>query len=153
MALGQLILNSFTAMHSKSLSALNSEFDFARKDRANWMVSGQPLTHGWDILSFSRGEIMGTSLFWAKKSQENDEVYHPLIFHLLDVANVSSFLWRECVGEWFRSAVIKKLGLEGEDSCEQFIAFLAGIHDIGKASPVLMRCFAGSWKGRGINSD
>jgi CRISPR-associated endonuclease/helicase Cas3 len=59
--------------------------------------------------------------------------YHPLACHLADVAAVALALWDECLPTGTKRQLSAGLGLpEGE--ARQWVAFLAGLHDLGKAS-------------------
>ncbi len=75
-------------------------------------------------------------LLWAKSSRDpaKKEVFHPLICHMLDVAAVTLSFWDKILPD----AAKKKLADSLNISCEEarlWIAFWAGLHDIGKASP------------------
>lgn len=70
---------------------------------------------------------------WAKTSlNTEDSRYHPLLCHMLDVAAVASFAWDQYLPQRIRKRLETALGIaEGRT----LVAFLAGAHDIGKASP------------------
>lgn len=80
-----------------------------------------------------------TSL-WAKKSNNPDyDKWLPLHTHLNDTAEVACLLW----DNWASKSVIKSIskgitadGLDGYLIAKQVFAFLAYVHDIGKATPV-----------------
>lgn len=78
----------------------------------------------------------GLLFLWAKLARDlpAPPSYHPLLCHLLDVAAVSGTLWRDVLSprarEWFAQA----LELD-QETAGRWIAFLAGVHDLGKASP------------------
>lgn len=74
---------------------------------------------------------------WAKTpvtksgSESRNNRYHPLLYHMLDVAAVAEFVW----DNWLSPNVRTRLeGILGENARSYFI-FLSGGHDIGKASP------------------
>ena len=76
--------------------------------------------------------------FWAKTShdKESPNAYHPLLCHMIDVAAVAKSVWCDVLPSATRRRVGAALGFE-EDS-EQLaalVAFIAGLHDLGKASP------------------
>ncbi len=83
-------------------------------------------------------ERLGPDLMalWAKSRSEdpNQHGYHPLLYHLIDVAMVAEALWESVLTEHERRAVAERLGLDIDDA-RCWTAFLAGIHDAGKASP------------------
>ncbi len=63
-----------------------------------------------------------------------DGGWHPLICHMLDTAAVAAALWRDVLPASVRASLAGVLGLP-EDVAGRWIAFLAGLHDIGKATP------------------
>jgi CRISPR-associated endonuclease/helicase Cas3 len=73
---------------------------------------------------------------WAKTDRDDQSGarYHPLICHLLDVAIVARTMWQLVLTPALRSRVADGLGLSESDS-ERFVQLLAGLHDIGKATP------------------
>ena len=70
---------------------------------------------------------------WGKTAPDDPNRFHPLLFHLADVANVARLLWRERLGEGVRARMAGAMGLAPEDA-ERVICLLAGLHDLGKAS-------------------
>jgi CRISPR-associated endonuclease/helicase Cas3 len=80
--------------------------------------------------------------FWAKTNREktNREKtkrstaicrYHPLLYHMLDVAAVAGLVWDHCLIPQLRKRLECSLGTDARTE----IMFLSGMHDIGKASP------------------
>ena len=71
---------------------------------------------------------------WAK-TEKGTERTHPLVCHVLDTSAVASVLWDEVLALHSQRIVGDALGLT---ICEArtWAAFLAGLHDLGKASPV-----------------
>ncbi len=72
-------------------------------------------------------------LFWAKKSEDSPDHY-PLLFHMLDTAAVCEEIWGKCLQKSAQQFMAKELAVSSE-SARQWVSFLAGSHDIGKASP------------------
>ncbi|MCX6378703.1 MAG: CRISPR-associated helicase Cas3' [Armatimonadetes bacterium] len=70
---------------------------------------------------------------WGKTDRENDKNYHPLLFHLLDVAHCALELWNRLPNN-LRSRMANAIQLD-ERQAGLFFASLAGLHDIGKAYP------------------
>ena len=73
---------------------------------------------------------------WAKgKPQTAEAPWHPLDAHLADVAAVAEALWTSALPtetkRWFATGLGLPPGQAGA-----WVAFWAGLHDIGKASPV-----------------
>lgn len=75
-------------------------------------------------------------LLWAKlpRKSENSRAFHPLLCHMLDVAVVARLMWREVLSEAARRRVSESLRLQVGEA-EKWIAYLAALHDLGKASP------------------
>ena len=76
------------------------------------------------------------ALLWGKlgPKEANPRPYHPLICHMLDVAAVAEVMWREVLAPATRRRLAEALGLP-EEEAGKWIAFFAGLHDLGKASP------------------
>lgn len=75
---------------------------------------------------------MWTAL-WAKLG-DGKAGYHPLVCHLHDVLAVTERLWNDVLPGRTRAWVAHDLGLD-EPSAGRWVAGLAGLHDLGKASP------------------
>jgi CRISPR-associated endonuclease/helicase Cas3 len=78
-----------------------------------------------------------TRHLWAKTDRHDDheEKTHPLICHLIDVAQVVCALWDKGLPVATRRYFMETLGLN-EATARRWLAFLAGLHDIGKATVV-----------------
>lgn len=74
-----------------------------------------------------------TLLFWAKRKKETGELY-PLLYHMLDTYAVTYEMWNRCLHRDARKRITENLGLSEVDA-GRWLAFLSGLHDIGKASP------------------
>jgi len=73
---------------------------------------------------------------WGKTNQNRADCrYHPLLYHMLDVAAVAGLVWPHCLTPQLR----KKLKCLPETDAYTQIVFLAGAHDIGKASPCFQK--------------
>lgn len=74
---------------------------------------------------------------WAKTNRDRtnqshaDCRYHPLLYHMLDVAAVASHVLDHCLIPQLRERLECSLGTDAHTQ----IGFLAGAHDLGKASP------------------
>jgi CRISPR-associated endonuclease/helicase Cas3 len=91
--------------------------------------------------------------FWAKTShdpKDHPNAFHPLICHLIDVACVALVMWNRVLPLVTKRRLAKPFGLdcdfpncghtEANENCSlhkagRMIAFLAGLHDLGKCSP------------------
>ncbi|MFO7959071.1 MAG: CRISPR-associated helicase Cas3' [Candidatus Brocadiia bacterium] len=71
---------------------------------------------------------------WAKTDESKPPRTHPLLFHMLDTANVCLALWRESLHEQLKNRLTAGLSLE-QSRAARWLAFFAGLHDIGKATP------------------
>ncbi len=74
---------------------------------------------------------------WAKsRGGEQGTPFHPLLFHLLDVAAVTEAIWNRVLSLAMKRAIAAGLGLGADVAAARWwVIFLAGAHDIGKASP------------------
>ncbi len=70
---------------------------------------------------------------WAKTDPANG-TYHPLLFHLIDTAECALALWKHAFTPGIRRSLAQSLNLT-EAETRRLFAFLAALHDLGKASP------------------
>jgi CRISPR-associated endonuclease/helicase Cas3 len=75
-------------------------------------------------------------VLWAKK--DKDGCFHPLLCHLIDVAQVAEGLWDYVLTDSIREHYCTLLGLSPEES-RALLSFWIGLHDLGKATPVFQR--------------
>lgn len=68
---------------------------------------------------------------WAKTDKDKKRLYHPLLCHMLDVAAVAELVWDCCLSQVLQKRLECSLGADARSK----VMFLAGSHDIGKASP------------------
>ncbi|MFH2046689.1 MAG: CRISPR-associated helicase Cas3' [Pseudomonadota bacterium] len=68
---------------------------------------------------------------WAKYGSD-DGLWHPIILHMLDVAAVAGFVWEHNLDDGLRKRLESSFP---SNDIKSLIMFLAGAHDIGKASP------------------
>ncbi len=79
-------------------------------------------------------------LLWGKTCREKDDPkdfrqrYHPLLFHLIDVAHGALGLWDEFLNDAWKDRLACALSCDRE-TARLLVAFLAGAHDLGKATP------------------
>ncbi|MEV0681705.1 CRISPR-associated helicase Cas3' [Actinosynnema sp. NPDC050436] len=78
---------------------------------------------------------------WAKRDGLPGDYYLP--FHLMDAAAAAYMLWDNYLPLGVRRWLGQELGLT-EPRTRDFLAFLAGLHDVGKACP----CFQDQWPPR-----
>lgn len=84
---------------------------------------------------------MDSSLFllWAKTSHDREDLpdaFHPLICHMIDVACVAEAMWNASLPDITKRRLAKPFGLENDlERAGRIIAWLAGLHDLGKCSP------------------
>lgn len=74
---------------------------------------------------------------WAKTDMNNDErrgFWLPLYVHMADSANVARYLWNDWLPTSERRFISGSLSGDGAIA-EALVIWLAGIHDIGKATP------------------
>ncbi len=76
---------------------------------------------------------------WAKRRRDTHfEILYPLLFHMLDVACVVQALWYRSFQADTRAQLAQAVGPSDTGAC-LWISFWAGLHDLGKASPVFQR--------------
>ena len=81
------------------------------------------------------------SLFWAKTTDDKNglqrpNAFHPLICHLIDVAAATQAIWENVLTETQKRQLATPFGLEDKlPEAGKIIAFLIGLHDLGKCSP------------------
>ncbi|MBF0554458.1 MAG: CRISPR-associated helicase Cas3' [Nitrospirae bacterium] len=86
---------------------------------------------------YSDRQIPQWQQLWAKTNRDKtsqsskDFRYHPLLYHMLDVAAVTGLLWDKCLIPQLRKRFECSLGTDVRTQ----IVFLSGAHDLGKASP------------------
>lgn len=77
--------------------------------------------------------------FWAKTTHNatnHKNAFHPLICHLIDVASAARLIWEKVLPEITRTRLAKVFALENDlNKAGDLIAFLIGLHDLGKCSP------------------
>ncbi len=78
-------------------------------------------------------------VLWGKtcrdpKEPEADLIYHPLLFHLLDVGHCTLELWDTFLSDGWKKRIAETLACD-ETTARWAMAFLAGAHDLGKATP------------------
>ncbi len=82
--------------------------------------------HGRIVHTFS-------DFLWAKYNRKTQS-YHRLLYHLLDVAAVAWVMWEDILTYQQRAWISDHLQAQDLDA-KRIIAFLVGLHDIGKATP------------------
>ncbi len=81
---------------------------------------------------------------YAKTNPDDRERIHLLLYHLIDVGQVALEMWKNVLTESIRQQMAEMLNLNIND-CGHFFAFLAALHDIGKAGPAYQDKYAPSW--------
>ncbi len=84
---------------------------------------------------------------WGKsprgtRGEQAADLYHPLIYHLVDVAMVAKALWPVTLAPIVRRRLANQLKLPDEEAARDWMAYWVGLHDIGKGAPG----FAHKWK-------
>src|ERR1017187_1977432 len=87
------------------------------------------LTKDGDQLEFKAS----VTQIWAKTDSKTGR-WHPLVCHMVETSAVASVLWDDVLAPGTRDVIADALGLP-VDEARQWSLFLAGIHDLGKASP------------------
>ncbi|MGE5594755.1 MAG: CRISPR-associated endonuclease Cas3'', partial [Hyphomicrobiales bacterium] len=75
--------------------------------------------------------------------------FHPLICHMLDVAAVAEQIWDNVLPPVTRGRVANAFGAADDTAARSWVAFLAGLHDLGKSCPLWQQKFDRQhWKER-----
>jgi hypothetical protein len=84
----------------------------------------------------SSTQLSKAAYIWGKASKTDDgeQYWLPLWMHLQDTMGVSQKLWDYWLPENIKSLLSQDLHLTQENT-KSFLEFLAGIHDLGKATP------------------
>lgn len=115
--------------------------DFALFNGGPGMRSGDLSINGGDERIVAMGSIEGINLspqarsLWAKTGGgEEGNLWSPLYVHMADSALVARKLW----DEWVSDSIKRQISdcVDGDDAAAAvLVSWLAGIHDIGKATP------------------
>ena len=81
---------------------------------------------------------------YAKTDRQNRDRIHLLLYHLLDVGTVAHAMWQQVFTLSFRQQMADLLGTTVVEA-GQFVAFVAALHDLGKASPAYQNKYAPDW--------
>ena len=77
--------------------------------------------------------------FWAKTTddaEKHENAFHPLVCHLIDVGAAALVLWNDVLPEEIKKRLARAFKLENDlEKAGLLIAFLIGLHDLGKCSP------------------
>lgn len=83
------------------------------------------------------GLSVSSRSLWAKTGLESvglGHLWEPLYVHMADAAEVARLLWRRWLPRATKHFCLETTGLKRDDM-ERLVAWLAGMHDIGKATP------------------
>ncbi len=83
--------------------------------------------------------------FWGKLGMGGDpelHIPHPLICHAIDTANVADVLYGQLIGPSCRKAIERAFEPLG-GTARGWMAFFAGMHDVGKLSPAFFQAKRG----------
>lgn len=95
-----------------------------------WSIGPSP-----SVEAQARQAVGGRVLdLWGKLCPRRPAQYHPLLHHLIDVAITVEALWTQVLPAATRDLYCSLIEAEPPAVC-QWLAFLAGLHDLGKATP------------------
>ncbi|MFC4906877.1 CRISPR-associated helicase Cas3' [Actinomadura gamaensis] len=84
-------------------------------------------------LSGAARAVWGKTGEASRNKSISAEAWHPLIAHLVDAGHVAGWLWREFLPPRLKSQLAE--GMAGDEvEAERLMSWLAGLHDLGKAS-------------------
>ena len=72
---------------------------------------------------------------WGKTNRADDTEWLPLYVHMVDSAAMATKIWDTWVPQGTKDVIIRDLSGD-EKLAKKLAVFLAGVHDIGKATPV-----------------
>lgn len=72
---------------------------------------------------------------WGKTNRTDDSEWLPLYVHMADSAAIAAKIWDTWVPRGTKEVIVRDLG-DDENLAKKLMIFLAGVHDIGKATPV-----------------
>jgi CRISPR-associated endonuclease/helicase Cas3 len=81
---------------------------------------------------------------YAKTNPENREEVHLLLYHLIDVGQVTLIMWQYVLTDSIRQRLAQILNLS-IDNTGRLLAFLSALHDLGKAGPAYQKKYAPAW--------
>ncbi|MCP5094611.1 MAG: CRISPR-associated helicase Cas3' [Chloroflexi bacterium] len=81
---------------------------------------------------------------YAKTNRKKSDEIHLLLYHLIDVGLVAHAIWQDVLTDSSRQRLAHMLDLT-VDECGRFIAFIASLHDLGKAGPAYQKKYAPDW--------
>lgn len=105
--------------------------------RPNPQLAPPPTEPSWD-------EMLHAEI-WAKSPAPEGGPYHPLICHMIDTAMVTLRLWQYVLPPALKMQITKALNLDAEGHAGRWISLFAGLHDLGKASPVFGKLWPEGW--------
>jgi CRISPR-associated endonuclease/helicase Cas3 len=80
------------------------------------------------------GVALAIQVLWAKSGGAGSSAWHPLLGHLLDALHTAEALWDGWLSVHVRTEIAAALP-DGAADGRRLFAWLAGLHDLGKASP------------------
>lgn len=72
---------------------------------------------------------------WGVTLRPGESTWHPLIAHMIDVAMVALGIWQYLLPRVVKEQMTASLRLDNTEDAGRWIAYFAGLHDLGKASP------------------
>ncbi|HXF61458.1 MAG TPA: CRISPR-associated endonuclease Cas3'', partial [Caldilineaceae bacterium] len=100
-----------------------------------------PNSHAPNSHAPNSGPAFPYYTLYAKTSRLHEQV-HLLLYHLIDVGHVALQLWKVALSQSIRQWLAELLDVDCE-AAGRFIAFLAALHDLGKAGPAYQRKYSG----------
>jgi len=75
---------------------------------------------------------------WGKTQRGNDAMFHPALFHMLDVGNVARVLLTNSAGRRWQQVLAHALDTEA-DTLSDWLPYVIAMHDIGKLTVAFQR--------------
>lgn len=74
------------------------------------------------------------AILWAKADKKDQGKIHRLVYHLIDVGQVTLAMWKQAIDAESKRQFCRWLDCD-EETAGRTLAFLISLHDLGKASP------------------
>lgn len=98
--------------------------------------SGPEVSRDWNtILHPAVWAKTATKGRWGITLRPGEPPWHPLIAHMIDVAMVTLSLWQYLLPRVVKEQMTASLGMDNTEEAGRWVAYFAGLHDLGKATP------------------
>lgn len=97
------------------------------------MMSTHQLAENYNLKTQS-GDLDARLLqLWGKTVKKRDDIYHPALYHMLDVGYVAHWLLSSRASKRWQTVLAQALNVEAE-TLHEWLPYIIALHDIGKIS-------------------